>query len=91
MWPRSGSTELETMPSMRLTSDLMPRRLRGATKGENKGLATKLTTSERDQNSALAGLKNAETQAEDQCKLLYQTKIELATSKQLALDLKAKL
>ena len=30
-------------------------------------------------------------QAEDQCKLLYQIEIELATSKQLALDLKAEL
>ena len=46
---------------------------------------------ERDQNSALAGLKNAETQAEDQHKLLYQTEIELATSRQLTLDLKAEL
>ena len=33
----------------------------GATKEENKDLATKLTASERDWNSALAGLKNAET------------------------------
>ena len=63
----------------------------GAVKEENKDLATKLTTSERDRNSALAGLKNAEAQAEDQHKLLYQIEIELATSKQLALDLKAEL
>ena len=33
----------------------------GAVKEENKDLATKLTASERDWNSALAGLKNAET------------------------------
>ena len=33
----------------------------GAAKEENKDLATKLTASERDRNSALAGLKNAET------------------------------
>ena len=63
----------------------------GAAKEENKDLATKLTASERDQNSALAGLKNAETQVEDQHKLLYQIEIELATSKQLALYLRAKL
>ena len=62
----------------------------GAAK-ENKDLATKLTTSERDRNSILAGLKNVETQVEDQLKLLYQIEIELAISKQLALDLKAKL
>ena len=63
----------------------------GAVKEENKDLATKLTTSKRDWNSALAGLKNAKTQAEDQRKLLYQTKIELATSRQLVLDLKTEL
>ena len=33
----------------------------GAVKEENKDLATKLTALERDWNSALAGLKNAET------------------------------
>ena len=33
----------------------------GAVKEENKDLATKLIASERDWNSALAGLKNAET------------------------------
>ena len=63
----------------------------GAAKEENKDLATKLIASERDLNSALAGLKNVKTQAKDQHKLLYQTEIELATSKQLALDLKAEL
>ena len=63
----------------------------GAAKEENKNLATKLTASERDRNSTLANLKNVETQVEDQRKLLYQTEIELATSKQLALDLKAEL
>jgi len=34
-----------------------------AAKEENKDLATKLTALERDRNSALVGLKNAETQA----------------------------
>ena len=61
----------------------------GAAKEENKDLATKLTALERDRN--LADLKNVETQVEDQHKLLYQTKIELATSRQLALDLKVEL
>ena len=63
----------------------------GAAKEENKDLATKLTASKRDRNSTLADLKNVKTQAEDQRKLLYQTEIEVATSKQLALDLKAEL
>ena len=33
----------------------------GATKEENKDLATMLAASERDQNSSLAGVKNVET------------------------------
>ena len=39
----------------------------------------------------MADLKNTEIQAEDQCKLLYITEHELATQKQLVLDLKAEL
>jgi len=37
----------------------------GAAKQENKELLSKLTTEERDRRSAEAGLKNAQTQAED--------------------------
>ena len=37
------------------------------------------------------GLKIVEAQVEDQRKLLFQTELELATSRQLALDLKAQL
>ena len=50
-----------------------------------------MTVAERERSSALAGLKNTEIQAEDQCKLLYTTEHELATQKQLVLDLKAEL
>ena len=53
----------------------------GAVKEENKDLLSKLTTEERERKSAQAWLKIAETQVEDQRKLLYQTEIELATSK----------
>ena len=60
-------------------------------KKENKDLFSKLIVEERERKSTQAGLKTAEAQAEDQRKLLYQTKIELATSKQLVLDLKAEL
>ena len=63
----------------------------GAMREENKELLSKLIAEERERKSAQAGLKTAEAQAENQCKLLYQTKIELSTSKQLAQDLKAKL
>ena len=62
-----------------------------ATKEENKELLSKLTTEERERRNAKAGLKNAQTQAEDQCKLLYQTEIKLATSRQLVLELRAEL
>ena len=63
----------------------------GAAKEENKELLSKLTDEERERRSVEAGLKNAQTQVEDQYKLLYQTEIELATLRQLALDLRAKL
>ena len=43
----------------------------GATMEENKELLSKLTTEDRERNSAEAGLKNAQTQSEDQRKLLY--------------------
>ena len=57
---------------------------------EHKELGNKLTVAERERSSALADLKNVEAQVEDQSKLLYTTKIDLATQKQLVLDLKAK-
>ena len=63
----------------------------GAAKEENKELLSKLTVEERERKSAQAGLKSTETQAEDQHKLLYQTEIELATSRQLVMDLKSNL
>ena len=62
-----------------------------AMKEENKDLLSKLIAKERERKSAQAGLKTAEAQVEDQRKLLYQTEIELATSKQLVLDLKVEL
>ena len=57
---------------------------------EHKELGNKLTVAERERSNALAGLKNVEAQVKDQSKLLYITKIDLATQKQLVLDLKAK-
>ena len=61
-------------------------------KEENKELLlSKLTVEEKEKRNAKAGLKNAQTQAEDQRKLLYQTEIELATSRQLVLELRVEL
>ena len=48
-------------------------------KEENKDLLSKPAVEERERKSAQAKLKNAEAQAKDQHKLLYQTEIELAT------------
>ena len=86
-WVSKARNDAKNKANLRLDAE----KALGATKEENKDLATKLTASERDRNSALAGLKTVETQAEDQRKLLYQTEIELATSRQLALDLRAEL
>ena len=60
-------------------------------KEENKDLLSKLAAEERERKSAQAGLKNVEAQAEDQHKFIYQTEIELATLRQLVLDLRAEL
>ena len=60
-------------------------------KQECKELASKLTAEERERRSVKAKLKNAQDQAKDQRKLLYQMEIELATQTQLILELKAEL
>ena len=54
-------------------------------------MLSKLTVEERERKTAETGLKNAQTQAEDQRKLLYQTKIDLTTLRQLVLQLRAEL
>ena len=54
-------------------------------------LAKKLKAVESACQSAEAGLKTAEAQAEDQRKQLYTTKINLATKKAAVLDHKAEL
>ena len=54
-------------------------------------LAKKLKAVKSAHQSAEAGLKTAEAQAEDQHKQLYTTQINLATKKAMILDLKAEL
>ena len=58
---------------------------------EKTQLAEKLKAVESPCQSAEAGLKNAEVQAEDQRKELYTTQLNLATEQAVVLDLKAKL
>ena len=54
-------------------------------------MAEKLKAAESARQSAEAGLKTAEAQAEDQRKQLYTTQINIATEKATVLDLKAEL
>ena len=54
-------------------------------------LFAKLTAEEKERRSAKAGLKNAQDQAEEECKKLHYAEIELVTTKQQVADLKAEL
>ena len=63
----------------------------GVANHEKTQLAEKLKAVESARKSTEAGLKNVEAQAEDQCKELYTTQLNLATKQAAVLDLKAKL
>ena len=63
----------------------------GTANYEKMQLAEKLKVIESARQSAEAGLKTAEAQAEDQRKQLYTTQINLATKKAVVLDLKVEL
>ena len=63
----------------------------GTLKQQQFELSEKLKEAEKNHKSAEAGLKNAESQAEDQRQKLYVTETNLATEKQTVLDLKATL
>jgi len=74
-WARNAHDEVKAEDHSRFGVEKTFRALRE----EHKKLGKKLTVAKRERSSALASLKNAETQAEDQHKLLYTTEIELAT------------
>ena len=63
----------------------------GTANHEKTQLAEKLKAAESARQSAEAGLKTVEAQAEDQRKQLCTTQINLATEKAAVLDLKAEL
>ena len=86
-WVKDARNNVKNMVYLRLEIE----KALGAAKEENKELLSKLIVEERERRSVEAGLKNAQTQAEDQRKLLYQTEIELAISRQLVMDLKVDL
>ena len=86
-WVKDARNNVKNMVYLKLETE----KVLGAAKQENKELLSKLIAEERERRSAEAGLKNTQTQAEDQRKLLYQTKIDLAISRQLVMELKADL
>ena len=63
----------------------------GSLKQENLELSEKFKEAKKNRRNAEAGLKNAETQAEDQRQKLFVTETNLATKRQTVLDLKAAL
>ena len=63
----------------------------GSLKQENFELSEKFKEAKKGRKSAEAGLKNAETQVEDQRQKLFVTETNLATERKTVLDLKAAL
>ena len=66
-WVKDAGNDVKNKVHIRLKIEKALR----ATKEENKELLSKLIVEERERRSVEARLKNAQTQAEDQCKLLY--------------------
>ena len=60
----------------------------GAVKQEQLELSKKLKLADQARSSVEAGLKTAERQAEEQCQKLHSTEIDLATQKQMIIDLR---
>ena len=54
-------------------------------------MSEKLKMADQACSSAEAGLKTAERQAEEQCQKLHSTEIDLATQKQMVVDLQVEL
>ena len=86
-WVRSANNKLDAETQNR--HDV--KKAIGVANHEKTQLAEKLKAVESARKSTEAGLKNVEAQAEDQCKKLYTTQLNLATEQAAVLDLKAKL
>ena len=63
----------------------------GAVKQKQLELSEKLKSVDQACFSAEVGLKTAERQDEEQCQKLHSTEIDLATQKQMVIDLQAEL
>ena len=86
-WVQSATTNLNAEIQNRYDIE----KALGSANHEKTQLAEKLKLAEKGRKSAEAGLKNAETQAEDQHKELYMTQLNLAIEKAAVLDLQDKL
>lgn len=86
-WVRDAHNEARVKANLRVETS----KALGAAEQKNQELTVKLTTEERERRSAEADLKNAQDQAEEQCKKLHYTEIELAMAKQQVADLKVEL
>ena len=82
-WVTDAQNEAKVKANLRAKAN----KALGTAEQKNKELASKLVAEEKARLSAEAGLKNAK----DQRKKLHLTEIELATQRQLVLDLKAEL
>ena len=86
-WVRSANNKLDIKTQNRHDVE----KALGVANHEKMQLAEKLKAVESTRQSAEAGLKNDEVQAEDQHKELYTTQLNFATEQAVVLDLKAKL
>ena len=86
-WVRSANNKFDAKSQ----SQRKVEKALGTANHEKTQLAEKIKAAKSVRQSAEAGLKKAETQAEEQRKQLYTTQINLATEKATVLDLKAKL
>lgn len=77
-WVRDARNEVRAEAHSRVEIEKSLRTL----KQEQTKLSNKLIAADRARLSDEAGLKSVEIQAEDQCKQLHITKIELATQRQ---------
>ena len=86
-WVRTAHNKFDTEAQTRREVE----KALGTANHEKTQLAEKLKAAESARQSAEAGLKTVEAQAEDQRKQFYTTQINLATEKAAVLDLKAEL
>jgi len=86
-WVKNSRDEINVEVQYRLTAE----KAVGVLKQEKNSLADKVKEAIQARDSAVAGLKTMEKQAEDMRQKLHVTEINLATEKQVVLDLKAQL